>query len=211
MLLAAALTIALIRGLVVQSFVIPSGSMQPTLVPGDRVLVLRYSYLFGAPQRGDVIVFDGEGVFDPMPVNSGSPLARAGRAVASAFGMPVGTKDYVKRVIGLPGDRVACCSPQGQLTINGTPVDEPYVHAGDAPSAMTFDIVVPQDRLWVMGDHRSGSADSRAHLGDPGGGTVPLDRVVGRVSGVFWPTSHFGVLRHVSPGAAVPGPAEGTR
>jgi signal peptidase I len=214
-LLTAAVAIALVRAFLVQSFVIPSGSMEPTLRVGDRVLVARYSYLFGQqPSRGDVIVFDGGGVFDPLPAPAGSPLASAGRAVAGAFGLPVGSRDYVKRVIGLPGDRVTCCTPAGQLIVNGVPLDEPYLFAGDAPSVEHFDIVVPAGRLWVMGDHRSASADSRSHLGDPGGGTVPVDRVVGRVLGVFWPTSHLGILRHVSYGAKVPSSvassAEGT-
>jgi signal peptidase I len=206
----AALMIAVIRAFVVQSFVIPTGSMEPALVPGDRVLVSRSSYLFGGPQRGDVIVFDGAGVFDPMAVSSGSSLAGAGRAIADAFGLPVGSRNYVKRVIGLPGERVTCCTPGGQLMINGVPLGEPYLRPGEKPSAMTFDVAVPKDRLWVMGDHRSDSADSRAHLGDPGGGTVPLDRVVGRVICVFWPTTHVGRLSTGPSGTIVPGTAEGT-
>lgn len=183
----AALAVLLVRALVVQSFVIPSGSMEPTLLPGDRVLVSRSAYRLGEVHRGDVVVFDGTGVFDPEPAAPQRPLARAGRALASAVGAPVGEQDYAKRVVGLPGDRVACCDPQGRLTVDGAPLDEPYVHPGDVPSELRFDVVVPPGRVWVMGDHRSVSADSRSHLGDPGGGTVPLRRIVGRVVAVYWP------------------------
>ena len=203
-LIAAAVAVALVRAVVVQSFVIPSGSMEPTLRIGDRVLVARYSHLFGPPSRGDVIVFDGEGVFEPASDRTDSALAGAGRAVASAFGLPVGATDYVKRVIGVPGDRVACCDSQGRITVNGIAFHEPYLEPGEAASAIRFDIVVPAGRLWVMGDHRSDSADSRAHLGDPGGGTVPVDRVVGRVLGVFWPASRLGMLADPSYGPISP-------
>lgn len=195
-LLTAAVAIALVRAFLVQSFVIPSGSMEPTLQIGDRVLVSRYSYLFGSPSRGDVIVFDGAGLFEAQSPPADSALAGAGRAVSRAFGLPVGVKDYVKRVIGVAGDRVVCCTKTGQITVNGTPLREPYLH-GAAASATTFDVIVPPGRLWVMGDHRGDSADSRAHLGDPGGGTVPLDRVAGRVLGVFWPLAHLGGLSYV--------------
>jgi signal peptidase I len=180
--LSAALLVA-VRLVLVQSFVIPTSSMEPTLHAGDRVLVSR----IGGVHRGDVIVFDGDGVFDPARPVPSSMLARMGRAVASALGAPVGERDYAKRVIGLPGDHVVCCEAGGWLTVNGAALNESYLPPGTAPSTIRFDIVVPAGRLWVMGDNRSDSADSRAHLGDPGGGTVPLDHVVGRVGVVWWP------------------------
>lgn len=188
----AALAVALIRALLVQSFVVPTGSMTPTVMAGDRVLVSRLAYRTGSIERGDVIVFDGAGVFAPESVPARTPLAALGRGFAALFSLPVGSRDYVKRVVGLPGERVVCCDATGRLTVDGTPLPEPYVKPGDAASNVRFDVVVPSDRLWVMGDHRSDSADSRAHLGDPGGGTVPVDRVVGRVVSIYWPLSHAG-------------------
>ena len=184
----AAIVVALLRAFVVQAFVIPTSSMEPLLQVGDRVLVSRLDYRLGDVQRGDIVVFDGAGVFDAPDDPARTPLAAAGRAVAGALGMPVGESDYVKRVIGLPGDRVACCDARGRLSVNGFPVDEPYlggVRASDVP----FDIRVPPGRYWVMGDNRRDSGDSRAHLGDPGGGTVPEDHIVGRVVSVWWPWS----------------------
>jgi signal peptidase I len=197
--LVTALTVALIRSLLVQSFVVPTGSMSPTVRAGERVLVSRLSYRIGEIRRGDVIVFDGSGVFEPEPAPARTALAGAGRKIAAAFSLPIGSQDYVKRVFGLPGERVACCDQQNRITVNGVPLDEPYVDPTDAASILRFDIVVPAGRLFVLGDHRSDSADSRAHLGDPGGGTVPMNRVVGRVVGIYWPLSHAGGVGRASP------------
>ena len=98
---------------------------------------------------------------------------------------------YVKRVIGLPGDTVVCCDAGGKVTVNGEPLDEPYVFPGDSPSTQNFSTLVPDGRLWLMGDHRSVSADSRSLLGAPGGGLVPLDRVIGRPVQILWPLDRF--------------------
>jgi signal peptidase I len=183
----AGVLLVVVRLVLVQSFVIPTTSMQPTLLAGDRVLVSRWDYRIGDVHRGDVIVFDGDGVFDAAQPVPASTLGRLGRTVASALGAPVGEHDYAKRVIGLPGDHVVCCDVGGRLTVNGTPLVESYLPVGTVASTERFDIVVSAGRLWVMGDNRNDSADSRAHLGDPGGGTVPLDHVVGRVVAVWWP------------------------
>jgi signal peptidase I len=190
---ALALTLV-VRLLVVQAFYIPSGSMEPTLHVGDRVLVSKLSYRLGDPARGDVVVFDGRGSFAPSDAGAGGDgvLSRLGRSVGAFLGVAPSERDFVKRVVGLPGDHVVCCDARGRLTVNDRPVDEPYLYPGDAASGQGFDVVVPRDRLWVMGDHRSDSADSRAHLGDPGGGTVPLDRVIGKVLVRFWPPGRLG-------------------
>jgi signal peptidase I len=190
--LVTALLLALIRSLLVQSYVVPTASMQPTVQPGDRVLVSRLAYRTGAVKRGDVIVFNGAGVFEPDLAPARSSLVALGRGLAQAFSLPIGSQDYTKRVIGLPGDAVVCCDAQGRISVNGTPVDEPYLNPGDDQRGVPYSIVVPPARLWVLGDHRADSADSRSHLGDPGGGTVPVGRVVGRVVGVYWPLSHAG-------------------
>jgi signal peptidase I len=194
-----AVLVALVRSVLVQSFIVPTDSMTPTVGVGNRVLVSRLSYRFGQIQRGDVIVFDGSGVFTPEPAAARNALAGLGRDLASGFGLPVGSQDFVKRVVGLPGERVVCCDAQGRITIDGVALTEPYLTPGEDASSVKFDIVVPPGRFWVMGDHRSDSADSRAHLGDPGGGTVPRDRVVGKVVGVYWPLSDAGGLARNPP------------
>lgn len=182
-----------VRSFALQSFHIASTSMEPTLQPGDRVLVSRLAYRWGDVQRGDVIVFDGEGSLVPAsgPEPDGGPLEAAGRSVAEALGVSTG-KDFVQRVVGLPGERVTCCDSEGRLSVDGVALVEPYLAVPDSASGMRLNAQVPAGRLWVMGDHRGKSVDSRAHLGSPGGGTVALDRVVGRVVAVFWPLDRFG-------------------
>jgi signal peptidase I len=182
----------LLRAFVVQAFYIPSGSMEQTLHVGDRVLVSKLSYRFGDIHRGDVVVFDGTSSFSPEVAPASGTLARVARAVGAFLGMAPSEHDFVKRVIGLPGDSVVCCTSQGRLTVNGVAVAEPYLYPGDRASTVPFSAVVPAGRLWVMGDHRSDSADSRAHLGDPGGGTVPENRVIGKVVTIYWPLGRIG-------------------
>ncbi|MFC9753364.1 signal peptidase I [Streptomyces sp. NPDC056921] len=190
-----AVFVLLLSNYVVQPFLIPSGSMEPTLRVGDRVLVNKLAYSSGsAPQRGDVVVFDGTGSFVQEPPEQ-NPVTGLMHSVAASLGLaePAAT-DYVKRVVGVGGDRVVCCDKEGRIEVNGRPVVEDYLHPGDAPSQVRFDIVVPDGTLWMMGDHRSNSRDSRDHLGEPGGGMVPVDMVIGRVDWIGWPPSRLGSL-----------------
>ncbi len=185
------------RAVVLAPFWIPSTSMQPDLQIDDRVVVDKLAYRFAPVHRGDVVVFDGRGSFSQGEQAARSPLRQLLDAATSVLGLP-GSRDddYVKRVIGLPGDRVTCCDAQGRIDVDGLPLEEShYLYRGDQPSQVAFDVVVPDGRLWVMGDHRSVSADSRAHLGSPGGGMVPLRKVVGRVQAVVWPVSRWRLVQ----------------
>lgn len=108
----------------------------------------------------------------------------------TAAGLASNGTDYIKRVIGLPGDHVACCDPQGRITVNGVPLQEgAYLYPGERSSGERFSVTVPPGRLWVMGDHRRDSADSRDHTDGPGEGTIPESAVVGRAFAVIWPPS----------------------
>lgn len=185
----------LLKTFLLQAFYIPSGSMQNTLLIGDRVLVNKVVYDLRPVRRGEVVVFNGLDSWTPevtVPQPQG-PLQSFLRAAGSVVGItPPGERDFIKRVIGIPGDRVQCCDPQGRVTVNGVPLDESsYLYPGNLPSDTPFDVTVPPGRLWVMGDHRAMSADSRSHLGDPGGGTIPLDRVIGQAFVVVWPPSQW--------------------
>lgn len=187
----------LIRTFLVQAFYIPSGSMENTLQVGDRVLVNKVVYHLRDIERGDVVVFNGLDSFTPeVPYEEpDNPVARTLRSIAAAFGVaPPGEKDFIKRVIGIPGDQVACCDDSGRVTVNGAPLDETYVFPGNSASDLPFNVTVPDGRLWVMGDHRAASADSRSHLGDPGGGTVPADKVIGRAFVVVWPVTRMATV-----------------
>ncbi|MEU5044255.1 signal peptidase I [Streptomyces griseorubiginosus] len=170
----------LISTFVVRPFQIPSGSMENGLRVGDRVLVNRLAYRFGAePQRGDVVVFDGSGYF--------------------------GDGDYIKRVVGVGGDHVVCCDEKGRIEVNGRSVDESgFLYPGDAPSSVPFDVEVPEGTLFVLGDHRSVSSDSRDHLGSPGGGMIPVEDVLGRADWIIWPADHATRLRRAAAYVRVP-------
>jgi len=188
----------LVRSLWLDVYFIPSASMEPLLRDGDRIVVSRTGFAAEPVRRGDVVVFDGRGSFAPLSSGKG-PAADFLAAAGHWLGLTGSDTTYVKRVIGLPGDHVVCCDTKGRLTVNGQPVEEPYVYEGDAPSQLKFSVLVPDGRLWLMGDHRSKSADSRSLLGAPGGGMVPLDRVIGRPVQILWPLDRF---------AAIPRPAE---
>lgn len=187
-----------VKTFLVQAFYIPSGSMEDTLQVGDRVLVNKVVYHLRPVERGDVIVFDGTGSFVTGDVvePERSPLESLGRIVGDIVGLaPPRDTDFIKRVIGVGGDRVVCCDADGLITVNGVPLQErDYLYRNNPPSKQSFDVLVPEGALWVMGDHRSASADSRAHMGDPGGGFVPVDKVIGRAFAVVWPFGHAQIL-----------------
>ncbi|HEX6515885.1 MAG TPA: signal peptidase I [Nocardioidaceae bacterium] len=196
LLLAIAMLLAVvIKAFFMQAFYIPSGSMSDTLVLNDRILVEKLSYWgSGTPQRGDVVVFsDPGGWLDESEVRTAdNPFTKA----LEAFGLYPTGGHLVKRVIGVGGDEVRCCDKQGHMTVNGVPLHErSYLAPGDKPSLIRFDVKVPPGYLWVQGDNRSNSADSRVHLGDPGGGRVPEDLVVGKVFAVVWPWENAKVLQ----------------
>jgi signal peptidase I len=186
----------IIKTYFIQAFFIPSGSMQNTLAISDRVLVNKIVYDTRSIHRGDIAVFSGDGSWNPgTPPASSNFFARFGESVASMFGFAKNQNDYIKRVIGLPGDHVACCDAQGRVTVNGVPLNEKsYLYPGNPPSEQRFSITVPAGSLWVMGDHRDVSWDSRGHRYYPGGGSVPESAVVGRAFVVIWPLSQWSIL-----------------
>jgi signal peptidase I len=191
---ALALTI-LLKAFVVQVFSIPSGSMENTLLVGDRILVSKIVYHFRPIARGDIVVFSGSGSWDPVAPPPSNPLARVWADAVNLVGIAGPQTDYVKRVIGVPGDRVICCNASGQITVNGVALSESsYIFPGDHPSDIRFNIVVPPGRLWVMGDDRGNSDDSRYRANDPGKGTIPESAVVGRAFLVIWPLSRVSDL-----------------
>ena len=212
----------LIKAFLVQAFYIPSGSMQQTLELRDRVLVNKLVYDFREIGRGEVVVFNGLDSFTPeneiAPPSNG--VQRVLRTLTGALGVGApGEKDFIKRVIGVPGDRVACCT-DGKVTVQpagaAEPValDEPYVFEDDrmpfcaagtgeaSCPAGAEGVLVPEGRLWVMGDHRGSSADSRFHIDDENQGTVPQDKVIGRAFVIVWPLGRASLL-------SVPGTFDG--
>ena len=204
----------LIKAFLVQAFYIPSGSMQQTLELRDRVLVNKLVYDFRDIHRGEVVVFNGLDSFTPetqiVPASGG--IRGVLQSISSAVGVGApGEKDFIKRVIGIPGDRVACCS-NGKVTVQpagserAVELEEPYVFEDDrmpfcaagtgetSCPAGAEGVLVPEGRLWVMGDHRGQSSDSRFHIDDANKGTVPQDKVIGRAFVIVWPLSRTSVL-----------------
>ena len=179
-----------IKTFVVQFFYIPSGSMENTLQIKDRVAVNKVPFISRSINRGDVVVFRDPDDWLPEIVDydTNKYVSRAKSALVAVGVLPNPTKQYlVKRVIGVEGDHIVCCTKAGNLTINDVEVTEPYIYAGNKPSEMKFDVTVPKGKLWVMGDHRGASADSRYHQEDINKGFVPISRVTGRVVAVIWP------------------------
>lgn len=204
--LVATLLSLLLKTFLIQPFWIPSESMEPTLVPGDRVVV---SKLTPGPfdlHRGDVVVFE-----DPNQWLGQHKAAHPGTAIKALefVGLyPAGDNHLIKRIIGMPGDRVKCCDKNGRLTVNGQPITESYLAAKTKPSEMDFDITVPQDRVWVMGDNRGNSSDSRFHDDGTGKtGSVPMRDITGKADAVLWPLDRITWLsNHSATFAKVPSP-----
>jgi signal peptidase I len=189
----------LIKTFLVQAFYIPSGSMQNTLQPGDRVLVNRAAQWLGSsPQRGEVVVFKDPGGWldEEGTTPTSSNWLKTGLTWVGL--LPADDGDLIKRVIGVGGDHVVCCNTQGDITVNGVALNETaYLYPGDSPNSgyiKPFDVTVPAGFLWVMGDHRSVSLDSRYHQDQEFAGMVPVGNVVGRADVVVWPISHWKTL-----------------
>lgn len=203
----------IIKTWVAQAFFIPSGSMTDTLQVGDRVLVSKLHKPFTGIKRGDIVVFQDPGGWLPASGDQ-APRGQVREAIEGALTfvglLPDPADEHlIKRVIGTGGDRVVCCDVDGRIMVNGAPLSEPYLRPGDAPSTLEFDITVPDGAVWVLGDHRADSQDSRYHPlgGDGSTGSVPLDLVVGRAVVTVWPFTNAGILtNHPETFAAVPAP-----
>lgn len=198
--LAALVVSFLIKTFLIRSFSIPTSSMEQTLQIDDRVIVSQLTPGPFALKRGDVVVFVDPGGWLPSGLaTEDDPLTNLFNWVSVRLGLPdqSGDNHLIKRVIGLPGDTVVCCDALGAMTVNGVPLQETYTSlpegVGEA-SGVSFSVTVPDDSLWVMGDNRYNSADSRANLSKPGGGFVPIDNVVGRAIVVSWPMENWAWL-----------------
>jgi len=197
----------IVKAFLFQAFYIPSGSMENTLQINDRVIVNKLGNYVGSIGRGDVVVFVDPGGWLPAPATTSSTSVgkwiKDGLVTVGLMPDPA-DQALIKRVIGVAGDHVKCCDAKGRLTINGMSINEPYVAAGNTPSDMKFDVRVPKGSIWVMGDHRGASEDSRYHQDDPRKGMVPLSRVVGRTVAVVWPLNHIKTLPRPSSLTQVP-------
>ena len=181
----------LVRTFVAQAFYVPSESMQNTLQVQDRILVSKLSTEFGGVQRGEVVVFTDPGNWLPTPEQPTGVSGAIRNALMWVGLLPSDTgEDLVKSVIGVGGDHIVCCNAKGQIVLNDVPLVEPYVKPGSTTDQVRFDVTVPANRVFVMGDNRGDSSDSRFHL-DVNQGTVPDGNVVGRVVAVIWPASRW--------------------
>ena len=190
----------LIKSFLVQFFYIPTGSMENTLQIRDRVAVNRVPFIGNDISRGDVVVFrDPAGWLPEASSVDGNKVTNAIREGLVLVGVvPNPAKQYlVKRVIGVAGDKVV--AKDQVLTINGKPTNEPYIFAGNTPSDTDFNITVPEGKVWVMGDHRGASGDSRVHQDDVNNGMVPVEKITGRVVATIWPLSQIGLISSQDP------------
>ena len=186
-----------IKSFLVQFFYIPSGSMENTLQIQDRVAVNKVPVLSRTISRGDVVVFrDPDNWLSEVSDSSANRFIALLKSGLVAVGvLPNPAKQYlVKRTIGVAGDRIVCCTKDGKLTLNDKAIEEPYIFAGDKPSDIKFDVTVPKNKIWVMGDHRGASADSRYHQDDINKGMIPISRVTGRVFAVIWPLKNISYI-----------------
>ena len=201
LLVVAVIVSLIIKTFVVQFFYIPSGSMENTLQIKDRVAVNKVPFLSREIHRGDVVVFHDPANWLPTWNNQeGNKYLHKAKELLVAVGiLPNPTKQFlVKRVIGIGGDNVQCCSAKGKLLVNGKETNEPYIFAGNEPSDMKFNVTVPKGKVWVMGDHRGASADSRYHQDDINKGFVPESEIVGRVVAVIWPIKNAKLIERVN-------------
>jgi signal peptidase I len=184
----------LVKTFLIRSFFIPSDSMNDTLVQQDRIIVNELVPTFVPLNRGDVVVFRDPGSWlGPASTSSTNGFVAFGEWFLSAFGFtaPDSEQHLVKRVIGLPGDHIVCSAAESKLNINGTEITEKYLAKDAVPCGMAFDVTVPADSIWVMGDNRNNSADSRYHQELPSKGFVDKKFVVGRAFVLSWPTTHW--------------------
>ena len=187
----------IVKTFFIHFFYIPSGSMENTLQVGDRIAVNKLGSYFGEAKRGEVVVFrDSAGWLGTPSESDDSKIIQTIKSGLVTVGvLPDPAKQYlIKRVIGVGGDTVTCCDKKGYLTVNGVSVSEPYIFTGDKPSDTDFKVTVPKGFVWVMGDHRGASADSRFHTDDIHKGMVPLSSIVGRATVVVWPLNNINFL-----------------
>jgi signal peptidase I len=194
----AALVVSIIvKTFLIHFFYIPSGSMENTLQVGDRIAVNKFGALFTDIKRGEVVVFgDPDNWLGSSAESKDSGVGAVVKTGLITVGvLPDPAKQYlIKRVIGVGGDKVVCCDKAGKLQVNGVSITEPYIFAGDKPSDMQFNVDIPKGFIWVMGDHRGASADSRFHPDSANNGMVPLSKVVGRAIFVVWPFTDIGLI-----------------
>ena len=189
----------LLKTFLIRSFYIPSSSMEDTLQINDRIIVNELVPNVMPVTYGDVVVFrDPGGWLGPTVEPPSNWFLGALDWLGSLVGLTASDSNdhLIKRVIGLPGDHVICCTATGNLTVNGLPLDEPYIKVGpdQAAAPREFDVVVPDASLWVMGDNRYNSRDSLGHIDDPGGGFVPIPTLVGKALVISWPIGRWSVL-----------------